>query len=94
MFEHELTEDYLKCNDISTSYLKLPSRIYAFTVQIEDIKYILINKNQSFYTQKLALIHELVHIDCMHLSAYNLSTMQQSESEATQRSKELLNQFL
>lgn len=93
MFEHELTDEYLKCNDISTSYLKLPPKIHAFIVQVEDIKYILINKNQSFYAQRLALIHELVHIDCMHLNCLASLKMQQSEFEAKSRAKEVINQF-
>ena len=92
MFEHELTEDYLLCNSISTYYLKLPNKVHAFTIQIEDEKYILINKNHTFYTQKLALVHELVHIDCKHLNNYNLSKMQHSEFEASTKAKELMDE--
>ena len=49
-------------------YEELPLQINGLVFDYDDVNFIIINKNLSYYKRKKTILHELAHIELNHLN--------------------------
>ncbi len=68
LLKSEITQqDLINYLNASVIYEKLPTGIYGFIFNYDNINFIIINKNISYYKKKKTLLHELAHIELNQL---------------------------
>ncbi len=60
-------QDYLSQNNVKIVIKKLPKKIYGFIHRYKDLNIITINWNISKEKKKMTLLHELAHLELLHL---------------------------
>lgn len=72
LLKNEITlQELLNYYNANITLIDLPSYIYGFIFQYENIYNILINKNLSHYKRKKTILHELAHIELNQLCQAN-----------------------
>lgn len=72
LLKNEITlQELLNYYNANITLIDLPSYIYGFIFQYENIYNILINKNLSYYKRKKTILHELAHIELSQLCQIN-----------------------
>ena len=68
LLKSEITQqDLINYLNASVIYEQLPTGIYGFIFNYDNINFIIINKNISYYKKKKTLLHELAHIELNQL---------------------------
>lgn len=60
-------KDLLNYYNVTLMYYELPNEIKGFVFNYDNINFIIINKNISYYSKKKTLLHELAHIELNQL---------------------------
>lgn len=60
-------EEYFRINNIKLILKKLPKKVYGCVFNYKNYNYIVINENSSITKQKIAILHEIAHIELNHL---------------------------
>ena len=63
--------DLLNYYNISLNYEKLPQKINGFVFNYNNVNFIILNSNISYYKRRKTLIHELAHVELNHLLQKN-----------------------
>lgn len=63
--------DLLNYYNISLNYEKLPQKINGFVFNYNNVNFIILNNNISYYKRRKTLIHELAHVELNHLLQKN-----------------------
>ena len=63
--------DLLNYYNASILYYELPSSVRGFIFNYDNINFIIINKNISYYKKKKTILHELAHIELNQLCQYD-----------------------
>lgn len=65
----EITQkDLLNYYNTTILYEELPMQINGFVFDYDDVNFIIINKNLSYYKRKKTILHELAHIELNQLN--------------------------
>ena len=68
----EITQkELLNYYNASIIYENLPKRINGFVFNYDDVNFILINNNLSYYKKRKTILHELAHIELNQLNQAN-----------------------
>ena len=60
-------EEYFLMNNIKLILKKLPKKIYGFVFNYKNYNYIVVNESSSLKKQRIAILHEIAHIELNHL---------------------------
>ena len=64
----EISQDeYFNLYDVTLLYKEMPPKIYGFIFRYKDKNIITINSNISEKKKKMAILHELAHLELSHL---------------------------
>ena len=64
----EISQDeYFNLYDVTLLYKEMPLKIYGFIFRYKDKNIITINSNISEKKKKMAILHELAHLELSHL---------------------------
>lgn len=65
----EITQkELLDCYNSAIIYEPLPKHINGYVFNYDNINFIIINKNLSYYKRKKTILHELAHIELSQLN--------------------------
>lgn len=68
----EITQkELLNYYNVSIIYEELPRQINGFVFNYDNINFIIINNNISYYRKKKTMLHELAHIELNQLNQTN-----------------------
>lgn len=86
--------ELLNYYNASIIYEQLPYKVDGFVFNYNNVKFIIIDKNLSYYKRKKTLLHELAHVELNQLEQCNKDLfefqIQGYEDEADAYIKELL----
>lgn len=61
-------EEFLNYYNVSLLYEHLPKKINGYVFNNDNVNFIIINKNLSYYKKKKTILHELAHIELNQLN--------------------------
>lgn len=68
LLDGEITQnELLNYYNATIMYYVLPLEVKGFVFNYDNVNFIIINKNISYYQKKKTLLHELAHIELNHL---------------------------
>lgn len=89
-------KDLLNYYNVCLNYEPLPKGIKGLVFSYDNINFIFISKNLSYYKKKKTLLHELAHIELNQLCQFDKDLfafhIEQYEDEADKYIKNLLNE--